>query len=186
MLNGCGGGELCAFNPVTRGEMAIVIARGIEFRNGSLTPDADVPTSGTDGGTRTYDCGAAPNGTPFPDVQAGSTFCKYVGFLWVNHIVDGFRTAPSVRTRRSGATGGQDPFQRLPTSALRAVAGSRPLVPVPTRVMAPLRRGPPWPRSSSGRSTPSWTSSRAANPARRSRPVDRTAVNGDAIGNFDE
>jgi hypothetical protein len=86
---GCGGGLFCVNDATLRGEMAIFIARAFEYQDGhTADPDGAVPTSGTDGGSRTYDCVSGPG--PFPDVPAGSVFCKYAGFLWTEHVIDGF------------------------------------------------------------------------------------------------
>jgi uncharacterized repeat protein (TIGR01451 family) len=95
IVSGCGGGLLCAQSPTSRGEVAIFIARALQWLNGhTADPDSFVPTSGTDGMTRTYDCTQVGMG-PFPDVPYDSVFCKYVGYLWVNHIVDGFTSGPN-------------------------------------------------------------------------------------------
>jgi uncharacterized repeat protein (TIGR01451 family) len=95
ITTGCGGGLLCAQDNTTRGEVAIFIARALQWQAGhTADPDSFVPTSGTDGMTRTYDCTQVGMG-PFPDVPYDSVFCKYVGYLWVNHIVDGFTSGPN-------------------------------------------------------------------------------------------
>jgi uncharacterized repeat protein (TIGR01451 family) len=120
IMNGCGGGLFCAHDPSTRGQVAITIARALEWIAGhqppAENPDDFVPTfkQSTDL-TREYNCTGTDqidpdtgntilaNTGPFPDVDASSTFCKYVGFIWVNHIVDGFQNGtygPELNIRR--------------------------------------------------------------------------------------
>jgi hypothetical protein len=99
---GCGGGLFCVNDTTLRGEMAIFIARGLEYKDGNTAdPDGAVPSADTDGASRSYDCASGPG--PFPDVPAGSVFCKYVGFLWIRHVVDGFPNGtfgPGLNVRR--------------------------------------------------------------------------------------
>jgi hypothetical protein len=101
LVDGCSPGELCAAAPVTRGALAKVVARAHQWQAGhTADPDSFVPDNATDGASRTYDCTIGPG--PFSDVPNGSTFCKYIGDLWVRHVVDGygdgtFRPLTSIR-----------------------------------------------------------------------------------------
>jgi uncharacterized repeat protein (TIGR01451 family) len=94
IVNGCSTNELCAGLPVTRGAMATIVARAHQWQIGNtVDPDGSVPDAATDGlvGTgepRTYNCTSGPG--PFSDVQQGNPFCKYVGDLWVRHVIDGY------------------------------------------------------------------------------------------------
>ncbi|HET7451422.1 MAG TPA: S-layer homology domain-containing protein, partial [Thermoanaerobaculia bacterium] len=112
IVNGCAPNLLCAADPTTRGQMAAVVDRAIQWQAGhTADPDGAVPTSGTDGSTRTYDCTSGPG--PFSDVPNGSTFCKYIGDLWVRHVVDGFNDG----TYRPGTTIRRDEASKLLTNA---------------------------------------------------------------------
>ena len=96
--------HFCPAANVTRGQMAIFIARAVEVQDGNTAdPDGSIPLFGNDdAGTRQYNCDSTdqqntvtlatiPAGTPpFTDVPTSGDLCKSAGLLFVRHIVDGF------------------------------------------------------------------------------------------------
>lgn len=104
---GCGGGNFCPADQILRRDAAVLVARAMNVK--AALPAEPVPNFGTDGGTRSYNCDTVndhdgiPAGTsPFPDVLATDVFCPHVGFLWVNHVVNGdtngnFRPGDQIR-----------------------------------------------------------------------------------------
>jgi hypothetical protein len=120
---GCGGGLFCPANPVLREDAAVFIARGMNIK--ASQPAEPVANFGTDGGTRSYNCdpvniqgGIPANTPPFPDVATGGEPCPAIGFLWVNHVVNGdvdgnFRPGDPIR-RDEAATILSSAFVSLP------------------------------------------------------------------------
>jgi hypothetical protein len=107
VANGCTLTEFCPQNDVTRGQMAIFIARAWEVQQGNTAdPEGSIPLFGNDAtGDRFYNCdsvdhantGSAPtvdpipaNTAPFTDVASSGLVCKSAGLLFVQHIIDGF------------------------------------------------------------------------------------------------
>ena len=78
---GCGGTLYCPSDTVTRGQMAIFLARGIAG-SGSL-----IPVGGTLGGNR-YFCGAG-GVSLFTDVAPTDLFCRHVHFLALENVTQG-------------------------------------------------------------------------------------------------
>jgi len=78
---GCSPQAYCPSGIVSRGQMALFIAR-------EIAPGGAPPSSYSDGATgRSYDCSIAP---PLTDVAANSATCNAVGYIWAKGIVDGF------------------------------------------------------------------------------------------------
>jgi len=80
------GSQYCASDEVTRGQMAMFVARAV---TGS---DAAVPlTYGPDPGTgRSYSCDPARPNNHFTDVSLSDQFCRHVNYLWARNIEDGY------------------------------------------------------------------------------------------------
>jgi uncharacterized repeat protein (TIGR01451 family) len=103
VVNGCTPTTFCPDIPGTRGQVAVVVARGFEVKLGNTAdPDGSIPLFGNDTvGARAYNCdsvdhtnsvtaGNIPAGTPpFPDVPTSGDVCKSVGALYAAHVVDG-------------------------------------------------------------------------------------------------
>jgi hypothetical protein len=103
VVNGCTPTTFCPDIPGTRGQVAVVVARGFEVKLGNTAdPDGSIPLFGNDTvGARAYNCdsvdhtnsvtaGNIPAGTPpFPDVPSSGDVCKSVGALYAAHVVDG-------------------------------------------------------------------------------------------------
>jgi len=100
---GCTVTEFCPNNNVTRGSMAVFIARALEVIDGNTAdPDGSIPLFSYDqtGGTRQYNCTGSTqidqahsipaNTPPFTDIAPSSPLCPVTGLLYVRHIVDGF------------------------------------------------------------------------------------------------
>ncbi|HET9794204.1 MAG TPA: DUF11 domain-containing protein, partial [Thermoanaerobaculia bacterium] len=103
--------DFCANVAVTRGDAAVMVAKGVSYlppNNNTANPDAGIPLFGNDGGsfpgtgsqqfncdsvdhTNTVTAGTIPAGTsPFPvDTLCSDPDAKYIGYLWIRHIVDG-------------------------------------------------------------------------------------------------
>ncbi|MCU0290734.1 MAG: lamin tail domain-containing protein [Thermoanaerobaculaceae bacterium] len=74
----------CPAPPVTRGPMAVFIARAVA---GS---EASVPLAYADAGTgRAYSCDPRSPSTFFVDVSAGDWYCKHVHYLWATGVISG-------------------------------------------------------------------------------------------------
>jgi hypothetical protein len=78
---GCGGTKYCPGEPVTRGQMAIFVARGIA--GGSEY----VPTGGTLLGS-SYNCSPGGNSL-FTDVAPTDSFCKHVHYIALQNVTLG-------------------------------------------------------------------------------------------------
>jgi uncharacterized repeat protein (TIGR01451 family) len=92
--------HFCPLNNVSRGDMAIFIARAYIFHaTDSATPDADVPQWKQSADlSREYNCTGSDqidpdtlntipaNTQPFADVAPGDLFCKHAGFLFTTTI----------------------------------------------------------------------------------------------------
>jgi hypothetical protein len=78
--------QYCPGDNVTRGQMALFIARAVA---GS---DASVPvTYGPDPVTgRSYSCNAGTPNLHFIDITTSDLFCRHVHFLWAKDVVSGF------------------------------------------------------------------------------------------------
>jgi hypothetical protein len=77
-------GLYCPAPPVTRGPMAVFIARAV------AGGEANVPLSYTDAGTgKTYSCDLGSPNTFFVDVSAPDWYCKHVHYLWAKGIISG-------------------------------------------------------------------------------------------------
>jgi hypothetical protein len=87
VANGCSPTTFCPAPNVTRGEMAIFMARGVVAPGGGAAipgtygPD---PTTG-----RSYSCAAGSPNLHFSDVFTSDLYCKHVHFLWAKGIIDG-------------------------------------------------------------------------------------------------
>jgi S-layer homology domain len=84
---GCGNGQFCPGETITRDAMASFIAKAIVAPKGG----AGVPlTYGPDPGTGlSYSCNPASPNIHFVDVGVSSPFCKHIHFLWAKGIVSG-------------------------------------------------------------------------------------------------
>ncbi len=87
VTGGCGGNLYCPAQNVTRAEMGIFVARGIEAPGGGaavpLTYGPDPVT------TRSYSCDPASPNLFFTDITTADSFCKHVHYLWAKAIVSG-------------------------------------------------------------------------------------------------
>jgi len=99
IVGGCDGvPDFCSIANVIRGDAAVMIARGVSYlppNNNTADPEVGLPLWGTDGASRSFNCDTVahdsiPGDTqPFLDVPISNPDCKYIGFLWIQHIVDG-------------------------------------------------------------------------------------------------
>jgi hypothetical protein len=83
---GCAARQACPGAPISRLEMAVLVAGAMA---GS---DAEVPEFGTfsdSGAARTYDCRAQGAGR-FSDVAAQTSACRHVNYLWARGVIDGY------------------------------------------------------------------------------------------------
>jgi hypothetical protein len=78
--------QYCPGDNVTRGQMALFIARAL------AGGDASVPlTYGPDPVTgRSYSCDASSPNLHFTDVAASDIFCRHTHFLWAKNVISGF------------------------------------------------------------------------------------------------
>lgn len=91
-------GTYCPVDAVTRGAMAVFMARAV------AGGDAEVPWSYTDPASgRSYDCTVA-SGSHFGDVPHDEWYCRHVNYLWARTIIGGcdpvaglYCPAPAVR-----------------------------------------------------------------------------------------
>lgn len=86
VATGCTATAFCPTPNVTRGEMALFMARGVVAPGGG----AAVPLTYTDPITaRSYSCSAGAPNLFFTDVTATDLYCKHVHYLWAKGIIDG-------------------------------------------------------------------------------------------------
>ena len=106
IVNGCDGvPDFCFTASVTRGDFAVMAARGVSYlppNNNTSDPDGGIPLFGNDAAdTRQFNCDSVdhvdtvssaniPAGTaPFADVPCSNPEAKQIGYLWLNHTIDG-------------------------------------------------------------------------------------------------
>jgi len=78
---GCSPTQFCPDEPVSRLQMAALVAKAI------LAPQGGAGVPETLGST--YSCDPASPNVHFTDVSAGSPFCKHVHYIWSQGIVNG-------------------------------------------------------------------------------------------------
>ena len=79
---GCGGGNYCPANDVTRFQAAVFLAMAL------VGPGGSVPASGTVPGIGSYDC--APGGTSlFGDVLPTNSGCKFIHYIYAQGLTAG-------------------------------------------------------------------------------------------------
>jgi hypothetical protein len=77
--------QYCPSDNVTRGQMALFIARAVA---GS---DAAVPVTYTDPITaRSYSCNAGTPNLHFTDIATTDIFCRHTHYLWAKDVISGF------------------------------------------------------------------------------------------------
>jgi hypothetical protein len=86
VTTGCAAGRYCAGDNVTRGQMAMFIARAVTGN------DAAVPlTYGPDPVTgRSYSCDSSRPNLHYTDVAATDQYCRHVSYLWARNINTGY------------------------------------------------------------------------------------------------
>jgi hypothetical protein len=81
---GCGGGNFCPDETVTRWQMAVFVSKAMA---GSY-----VPTSGTVPGRGSYNCAASGGTSVFPDVPASDPACKAIHYIAATGVTAGCDT----------------------------------------------------------------------------------------------
>jgi hypothetical protein len=86
VTTGCSPGKYCPELGVTRGQMALFIARAV------AGGDAAVPqTYGPDAATgRSYSCNVAIPNLHFTDITTGDMYCRHTHYLWAKDVISGF------------------------------------------------------------------------------------------------
>jgi hypothetical protein len=83
---GCGTGQFCPSQSITRDAMASFIAKAIVAPGGG----AAVPVAYTDPDTgRFYSCNNGSANQQFTDVPPSNPFCKHIHYLWAKGVVSG-------------------------------------------------------------------------------------------------
>jgi trimeric autotransporter adhesin len=99
---GCTTTTYCPSTTLTRGQMAMFIARAMA---GS---DAAVPSYQTEAATaRTYSCDASAPSLYFTDMTAASQYCRHVHYLWAKDVIGGCIASPAQFCPASMVTRGQ-------------------------------------------------------------------------------
>jgi trimeric autotransporter adhesin len=99
---GCDATHYCPTTTVTRGQMAMFIARAMA---GS---DAAVPSYQTEAATaRSYSCDASDPLLYFTDMTASSQYCRHVHYLWAKDVIAGCIATPAQFCPSSMVTRGQ-------------------------------------------------------------------------------
>ncbi len=80
ITNGCAPNRYCPADNITRGQMAVFLARAL------LGDDSNIPVQGTVG-NQTYDCVNGPS--LFADVPVGSPFCRHIHYIYSQGITSG-------------------------------------------------------------------------------------------------
>jgi hypothetical protein len=86
VTTGCEPGKFCPNPKVSRGQMAMFIARAV------AGGDASVPkTYGPDPQTgRTYSCDPTTPNVRFTDIKTSDIYCRHVHYLWAKDVISGF------------------------------------------------------------------------------------------------
>lgn len=83
ITSGCGGGNYCPWDPVTRWQMAVFLATAMAGGGDN------VPVSGTVPGMGDYNCVAEGGSSVFGDVPPGDGGCRYIHYIAAEGVTSG-------------------------------------------------------------------------------------------------